>query len=228
MALHLERELNRLQGSILELCGAVEDSVAKSLRALEQQDEILARQVIEDDNAIDQMEVRIEEEGLKILALHQPVAVDLRRIVAILKINNDLERIGDYAVNIAKRQLELSGRPAYPQEFRFDAMCAAINRQLRDSVDALVQMNADLARKVIEDDREIDRMNRGIVERLEQALSAGNMLAPVMLQIFSVSRSLERIGDHATNMAEDVLYLVTGEIVRHEKSAFRKEAISSK
>ena len=228
MALHLERELDQLQGNILALCGAVEESVAKSLRALEQQDEVLARQVIEEDDAIDHMEVRIEEEGLKILALHQPVAVDLRRIIAILKINNDLERIGDYAVNIAKRQLELSGRPAYPQEFRFDAMCATVNRQLRDSVDALVQMDADLARKVIADDREIDRMNRDIVQRLEQALTAGTMLAPVMLQIFSVSRSLERIGDHATNMAEDVLYLVTGEIVRHEKSLSRKEATSSK
>lgn len=217
MALHLERELNKLQDFVLQLCGAVEKSVSKSLQALEQQDDVLARQVIEDDTKIDMMEVRIEEEGLKILALHQPVAVDLRRIIAILKINNDLERIGDYAVNIATRQLELSGRPAYPQEFRFDSMCLLVNQQLHDSVDALIQMDVATARKVIKEDREIDRMYRDIVQRLESNLTAGGITASVMLQVFSVARSLERIGDHATNIAEDVLYMITGEIARHEQ-----------
>ena len=222
MALHLEREMKKLQDNILQLCGAVEASVSKALQALEQQDDVLARQVIEDDTNIDLMEVRIEEEGLKILALHQPVAVDLRRIVAVLKINNDLERIGDYAVNIAKRQLELSGRPAYPQEFKLDTMCLRVNQLLRDSVDALIDMRADKARAVIEADREIDRMNREIVKRLEDILVAGGQMAPVMLQVFSVARSLERIGDHATNIAEDVIYMITGEIARHEQKASKQ------
>ncbi len=219
MALHLERELKKLQDNILELCGAVETSVSKALQALEQQDDVLARQVIDDDTSIDLMEVRIEEEVLKILALHQPVAVDLRRIIAILKINNDLERIGDYAVNIAKRQLELSGHPAYPKEFRFDKVCKLVNQQLRDSVDALIQMSTETARKVIESDREIDRFHRDIVQRLESTVFAGDLIVPVMLQVFSVSRSMERIGDHATNIAEDVIYMITGEIARHEKAS---------
>ena len=219
MALHLERELKKLQDNILELCGAVETSVSKALQALEQQDDVLARQVIDDDTSIDLMEVRIEEEVLKILALHQPVAVDLRRIIAILKINNDLERIGDYAVNIAKRQLELSGHPAYPKEFRFDKVCKLVNQQLRDSVDALIQMSTETARKVIESDREIDRFHRDIVQRLESTVVAGDLIVPVMLQVFSVSRSMERIGDHATNIAEDVIYMITGEIARHEKAS---------
>lgn len=216
MALHLERELKKLQDNILQLSGAVEASVSKALQALEQQDDVLARQVIDDDTHIDLMEVRIEEEGLKILALHQPVAVDLRRIIAILKINNDMERIGDYAVNIAKRQLALSGRPAYPKEFRFEKECRLVNQQLRDSVQALIQMSTGIARKVIESDREIDRIHRNIVQRLENTVVAGELTVPVMLQVFSVTNSLERIGDHATNIAEDVIYMITGEIARHE------------
>ena len=222
MALHLEREMKKLQDNILQLCGAVEASVSKALQALEQQDDVLARQVIEDDTNIDLMEVRIEEEGLKILALHQPVAVDLRRIIAVLKINNDLERIGDYAVNIAKRQLELSGRPAYPDEFRLEKMCTEVNQLLRESVDALIDMSAEKARKVITEDREIDRMNRELVQRIESALVGGGPLAPVMLQVFSVARSLERIGDHATNIAEDVIYMISGEIARHEAKLARQ------
>lgn len=228
MALHLERELKKLQDATLELCGAVEKSVSKSLHALEQQDDVLARQVIEDDTNIDMMEVRIEEEGLKILALHQPVAVDLRRIIAILKINSDLERIGDYAVNIAKRQLELSGRPDYPAEFNLATMCARVNQLLRDSVDALIQMSVETARNVIEGDREIDCMNREIVKRIEGVLVSGGPMAPVMLQVFSVARSLERIGDHATNIAEDVLYMITGEIARHDKKLSKQDATNKK
>ena len=222
MALHLEREMKKLQDNILQLCGAVEKSVSKSLQALEQQDDVLARQVIADDTSIDMMEVRIEEEGLKILALHQPVAMDLRRITAIMKINNDLERIGDYAVNIAKRQLELSGRPSYPQEFHLEKMCLQVNQLLHDSVDSLIQMSVETARKVIQSDGEIDRMNREMVQRIETMLIAGGPSAPVMLQIFSVARSLERIGDHATNIAEDVIYMITGEIARHEQKASKQ------
>lgn len=222
MSLHLEREMNKLQNAMLLLCGTVEKSVAQALRALEQQDETIARQVIAEDNVIDQMEVRIEEEGLKILALHQPVAIDLRRIIAIMKINNDLERIGDYAVSIAKRQLELSGHPGYPAEFRFDTMVQRVNQQLHRSVDALVKLDKELAWQVIEEDKEIDRINREIVQRAESAIAADATQAAMMLQIFSVSRSLERIGDHAANIAEDVLYLITGEIVRHEHKEARK------
>lgn len=217
MSLLLEREMNNLQDGILQLCGTVEKSVELAMRALEQQDATAARQVIEDDRVIDQMEVRIEEEGLKILALHQPVAIDLRRIIAILKINNDLERIGDYAVSIAKRQLEIREFITYPDEFRFDAMVQQVNRQLHASVDALVKLDKTLAREVIGGDKAIDNMNRQIVERAEATLAKDATLAPLMLQIFSVSRSLERIGDHAVNIAEDVLYLITGEIVRHEQ-----------
>lgn len=222
MSLHLEREMGKLQEAVLQLCGTVEKSVSMALKALEQQDEAAARRVIEEDNTIDQIEVRIEEEGLKILALHQPVAIDLRRIVAVLKINNDLERIGDYASSIAKRQLELSGRPDYPDAFRFEKMVEKVNSQLHKSVDALVKLDKELAWQVILEDKEIDRMNKDILQRAEQAMLQDITQVAVMLQIFSVSRSLERIGDHAANIAEDVLYLITGEIVRHEHKEARQ------
>jgi phosphate transport system protein len=216
MSLHLERELNKLQDHLLKLCGTVENNVLKALRALQQQDETAARQVIDDDNVIDQMEVRIEEEVLKILALHQPVAIDLRRIMAVMKINNDLERIGDYAVTIAKRGLDLSGRPYYPENLNFDTIAKCVTRQLHNSVDALVRLDKNVAWQVIAEDKEIDRQNRDIVQSLSHILAADATQSAMILQLFSVTRSLERIGDHAVNIAEDVIYMITGEIVRHE------------
>ncbi len=227
MALHFEREFGKLQERILQLCGAAEKSVAQSLHALEQQDEEAARRVIADDNIIDEMEVRIEEECLKILALHQPVAVDLRRVVVIMKINNDLERIGDYAVNIAKRQIELSGRPDYPADFHFGVMMQEVNAQLRRSVDALIKLDSELAREVIKADKVIDRMDKDMVKRAEGMMQQDAALVPMMLQIFSVSRSLERIGDHAVNIAEDVMYLISGEIVRHDHKALKKQGANA-
>lgn len=216
MSLHLEREMNKLQEKILKLCGAVELIVSKVLQAMEQRDEESALAAIKEDNLIDQMEVRIEEECLKILALHQPVATDLRKIVSILKITNDLERIADYAVNIARRQLEVPGRPVFPKAFQFATMVHQVNRQLSRSVNALVQMDAELAWSVMREDDSIDRMHRDTVQRTIEVLSSDPSQALVMMQIFSVSRSLERIGDHAVNIAEDVVYMITGEIVRHE------------
>ncbi|MCF7839041.1 MAG: phosphate signaling complex protein PhoU [Candidatus Marinimicrobia bacterium] len=222
MSVHLQREMEKLQELVLRLCGTVEDQVSRALRAFEQQDEQGARQVIAADEDVDQAEVRLEEEALKMLALYQPVAIDLRRIVAFIKINSDLERIADYAVNVAKRQLELGGRASYPAEFQFADMVTAVNRQLRRSVAALVQLDSDMAWDVILQDEPIDKLNRDMARRAEARLRSEPDLAPTMLQIYSVSRSLERIGDHAVNIAEDVLYLITGQIVRHTHKAWRK------
>jgi len=223
MSLHFEREMTKLQDRVLRLCGAVETIVSQTLKATEQQNEAAALAVIGDDALIDQMEVHIEEEGLKILALHQPVAKDLRKIMAVLKITNDLERIADYAVNIARRQLELQGRRMFPKAFEFSTMVYHVNRQLGRSVNALVQMDTELAWSVIRDDDQIDQMHRDTVLRTIEVLSRDPSQALVMMQVFSVSRSLERIGDHAVNIAEDVVYMITGEIVRHEhKTADRQ------
>ena len=216
MSKHMQRELAHLEERLIEHCAAVEKNVALAARAIQERDETLANEVIAADAAIDMEEVEIEEECLKLLALHQPVAIDLRFIVAALKINNDLERIGDLASNIAKRALSVNREPALPDFFDFGLMAEKTQAMLRSSVDAMVQMDIDLAHSVCAADDEVDGMNREMFEIVERRTSEDPSKVPILLQYLSVSRQLERIADHATNIAEDVIYMITGEIVRHE------------
>ncbi len=217
MSVHLLHELNRLQHDLLALSARVEGMLLDAVRAFDHRDFALARQVINLDDGVDHTEVEIEEECLKILALHQPVATDLRFIVSVLKINNDLERIADLAVNIAERTLALGTLP--PQTgtpFNFHDMAAKVQRMVNMSLDALIQRDAAQAREVIEADEEIDVLHRAMYDRVGAAISAHPGHAPALLQLISISRNLERISDHATNIAEDVIYLLEGEIVRHQ------------
>lgn len=215
MAVHLNREIHKLKKQILSLCALVEESVLTAVRALEDRDEELARRVIERDAEIDAMEVELEEEGLKTLALHQPVAVDLRFIVAVLKINNDLERIGDLAVNIAHKAIRLAPLSWSDCPFDFSTMSEAAQTMLRDALDAFVHLDVALARRVSLRDEQVDGIKHEARRAIEERLKQSPDQLSACLVLFGVARNLERIADLATNIAEDVIYMVEGEIVRH-------------
>ncbi len=177
---------------------------------------------IDGDREIDLSEVEIEEECLKALALHQPVATDLRFIAACLKINNDLERIADLAVNIAERALSLFSRQeAVPVPARFHDFMDSAARMLRESIDAFVRGDARLARAVCAKDEGIDQTNREIIAELLRRMHEDPGCIDPALELVSVSKNIERIADHATNIAEDVVYLVEGDIVRHRLEVLR-------
>jgi phosphate transport system protein len=223
MSKHLERDLENLQRDILALAGSVEEAIHKAIRALQKHDIDLARQVIAGDNQIDQEENLVEEECLKILALHQPVAVDLRRITSALLINVDLERMADLAEDIAERALTLSRPPFIPIPEKLQRMTDVASSMVRQSLDAFVNLDAELARLVCRLDDEVDRFNHDIIEELIRTMRSSPDLVEPGLSLFSATRHLERIADHATNIAEDVIYLVEGEIVRHRPAAVKRE-----
>ncbi len=213
---HLERDLEDLQRRILLLSASVEETVDKASRALRERRLDLAQQVLRGDDDIDRREVQIEEECLKMLALHQPVAVDLRRIATVLKINTDLERIADLAANIAERGEFLATRPEFPIPAKLDRMVDMAIMMVRAAIDSFVKMDSRAARQVCALDEEVDRYNREVIDGLYELMrSDAEMVAPAM-HCFSASRHVERIADHATNIAEDVIYLVEGEIARHK------------
>jgi phosphate transport system protein len=215
MSKHLERDLTNLQQHILTMAGSVEEVIHHGIRALRERDSALAERVIDGDSAIDQEENYVENECLKMLALHQPVAIDLRRIIAALKINTDLERMADLAVNIAERALSLARLPPVPVPHQVQRMADLTTTMVRQSLDVFVNLDARLARRVIRLDDEVDRYNREIIQELMGQMQEEPANLPSSLSLFSAVRQLERIADHATNIAEDVVYLVEGEIVRH-------------
>lgn len=216
MTVHFQRELLKVKDSLLSLSNRALDQVDRAVRSFVQRDATLAEQVIRDDRAIDQAEIELEEECLKILALYQPVARDLRFIVCALKMNNDLERIGDLAVNIARKTLTLCKKEPVELPGVITEMCTAVQQMLRDSVDALVQGQSAKARDVLRRDAEVDAMKRSVRRWAEELIRSDVERLGAALAIMAASRNLERIADHATNLAEDVIYLVEGEIVRHQ------------
>ncbi len=220
MAAHLQREIEYLKQRILSLGDVVETSVRDAAISIEQRNTALASQVIENDTAIDQQEVEVEEECLKILALHQPVAHDLRFIIAVLKINNDLERIGDLAVNIAERAVFLETQPKPDISFDFTAMAQTAQMMLKKSLDALVNQNTHLAYQVCTTDDTIDDMNRQMYVKVQESILAHPQQMGALIHLLSVSRHLERIADHTTNIAEDVIYMSEGKIVRHKTEKY--------
>ena len=215
MSLHLLREIEKLKRMVLALSTEVEENVRRAVTAIEKRDEPLARRVIDADTDIDRREIEVEEECLKALALHQPVAIDLRFIVSVLKINNDLERIDDLAVNIAERALLLARKPPVTLAFDFGAMADKAQAMLRKSLDALVNFDAEMAREVMISDDEVDAMNRQMYDEIKLAIRRNPDDVGSLLHLLSASRHLERIADHATNIAEDIIYMLKGEIVRH-------------
>jgi phosphate transport system protein len=224
MPKHLQREIENLKKKILALGARVETTVHEAIRSIEQRDAALAQEIIDDDIQIDDFEVEVEEDCLKILALHQPVAIDLRFIVAVLKINNDLERIGDLAVNIAERSVFLASVPQVSAAFDFARMSSKTESMLNRSLDALVNMSSELAHEVCIDDDEVDGINRQMYLNIQEAIQKEPDKIASLIHLLSVSRHLERIADHATNIAEDVIYMIDGKIVRHKSEQYRSES----
>lgn len=216
MSRHLKSDLERLEKRLLLLGSRVEDSVRKAIRALLEGNEGLAQDVIDSDHNFDNEEVEVEEDCLKILALHQPVANDLRFVTACLKINSDVERIGDLAVNIAERAQALRSAVPMPPPPLLAPMMEETTSMLRFCLDSFVRGDVRLARKVLRTDASVDDMNRRtILELIERMRRDSSIVEPAILYL-SASKNLERIADHATNIAEDVVYMVEGDIIRHE------------
>ena len=215
MSKHFQREIDALKRKLLNLSSQIEDLVHKAVKSVEDRDGELAQTVIASDNQIDDMEVAVEEECLKLLALYQPVAIDLRIVIAILKINNDLERIGDLACNIADRALLLAARKKVAAIFPFQDMSQKVKLMLHKSLVSFVNLDIKIAGEVCSSDIEVDLIHRDVHKLIEDAARLWPEDIDALLYYLSVSRNLERIADHATNIAEDVIYIVEGEIVRH-------------
>ena len=217
MSLHLQRDLDQLKKDVLQLGYRVETAINNSIICLIDRRPELAENIFSGEQLINEKEVQIEESCLKILALHQPVAVDLRFIVVVLKVNNDLERMGDFAINIAKRALFLASKNPiqYPTEFT-QTMAKSITIMVRDSLESLITLDATMARNVIAMDNDVDDANRQMYVKLQALMKEDSTSVERAVSLLSTSRYLERIADLATNIAEDVLFMVEGEVIRHQ------------
>ncbi|HGY89812.1 MAG TPA: phosphate signaling complex protein PhoU [Planctomycetes bacterium] len=215
MVVHLMRDIENLRGRILGLGSMVEQSVTNAVQSLLDRNNDLAREVMEGDDKIDEAEVAIEEDCLKILALHQPVATDLRFIVMVLKVNNDLERIGDLASNIAARVADMAPLPVLDADIHLPEMAVAVRQMIRDSLQSMIHRDMDLAHEVCEADRRVDEIHRNSFAVLEESMHRDPECIHQAVLLLSVCRYLERMADLATNIAEDVIFHVSGSVVRH-------------
>ena len=214
---HLERDLDSLKQRTLELGEHVTDAVTLATRALFERNQDLAREASERERQIDQLEVALEEECLKVLALHQPVARNLRLVITALKVDNDLERMGDAADSIAARATRLATLPPIPVPARLEQMVQSAKGMVKKALTALVREDARLARQVLEDDAIVDNCQRSMFHDLQAQMRESPELVDVCVMMLSATRQIERIADLATNIAEDVIFLLEGEIVRHKR-----------
>jgi phosphate transport system protein len=208
--------LEKLKRLILAFGASVEENSHLAVNALRTFDSALAQKVIDQDEEHDRAEVQIEEECLKILALHQPVAVDLRYVVTVLKVNADLERIADFSVNLAKRASSLSKSKPIPLPKELLEMASKAIQMVKHTLDALVEQDAVMARAVCASDDKVDVLQRELYDIVLNHLRETPEQASEWMQVFSCVRYLERMGDLATNISEDVIYLVEGEVIRHK------------
>ena len=215
MTFRLQREIDKLKQRIISLVIEVDKTVRISVRSLVEWKVEYAEQAINNDIKVDQMEVDLEEECLKVLALHQPVAHDLRFIIAVLKINNDLERISDLAVNIAERSQFLVTRKRIVFSFDFAGMAEKVQQMLRMSIDALVTLDSKIAYEVCAADDDVDALNRQFYTVFNDVIRKDPDHVDEMTHYLGISRHLERIADLATNIAEDIIYMIDGDIIRH-------------
>jgi len=216
----LHRKIQKIKKRLLAIGAIVEEQVDLAVKSIVNRDKELAQKVIDGDVAIDLMEVDLEEECLKVLALHQPMAVDLRMIIAVLKINNDLERIGDLAVDATERAIVLVDQAPVDFPFDFTFMSQAVQKMLKQCIDALVNLDMELAVKVCASDDAVDAIHAEVYRKVADELVRQPQHVSQLLTYLSVSRYLERIADHTTNIAEDVIYLIKGNIVRHQEDIY--------
>ena len=215
MTKHFIRELEKTKKMILTLGAMAEERLHLAIKAIRKKDASIAQKIIMSDYELDEMEVDIEEDCLKILALYQPVAIDLRFLIAMIKINNDLERIGDEAVNIAQRVGIIAKRDQPQTTFDYSVMAEKTEKMLKMSLDALVNMDTDTAFKVSILDDEVDTIKDKVYDHVKNAIDSHIDRGGYLINLLLISRHLERIADHATNIAEEVIYMVEGEIIRH-------------
>ena len=216
MSLHLQRDLDKLKKEILKLGDLVETSINNAILALNNRELSYAEEVFKQEEVINEMEVKIEEDCLKILALHQPVAVDLRFIVVVLKVNNDLERMGDCAKNVAKRASELlQEAPLSTLPEFINVLPDLVRTMVRNSLDSLVRLDDSLAREVIDMDDKVDEINRNMYAETKRVVAENSGITDMAINLLSCSRYMERIADLSTNIAEDVIFMVEGKVIRH-------------
>jgi len=215
MSKHLKRDLERIERQLLEIGAMVEMSLHKSIAALNAQRLELVSEVIAGDEEIDRREVELEEDCLKVLALHQPVAVDLRFIIAVIKVNSTLERMGDLACNIARSALNMDS-VQWLEFVQLDHMGELVRHMVRLSLDSLVRLDARQAIEVLRQDDDVDAEKNEIFEKIVDLADQQGVAYSDIIRILLVSRHLERVADHATNIAEDVVFLVEGDIIRHK------------
>jgi len=219
MERHFDQELAGLKEALLRMAGLAERSVAQALKALVQRDNRLAKKVDEEDPQLDRLEMDIDDRCIKLLALRQPIATDLRFITMAMKISSELERIGDQAVNIAHRAEELNKEPLLKPLVDIPRMAEHAQGMIHDSLDAFVYAKPEVARRVVERDEKVDLLNGQLHRELTSFMIEDPHTITRCLNLMSVAHNLERIGDHATNIAEDIVYLYEGRDIRHQNES---------
>ncbi|MGB1756314.1 MAG: phosphate signaling complex protein PhoU [Pseudomonadales bacterium] len=215
MSIHLQRDLDNLRKDILRLGDLVRESTLKSIELFNTRELSLAEDVNTFELHINELEVDIEENCLKILALHQPVAIDLRFIVVVMKVTNDLERMGDQAVNIVQRVKALMKEPSHSFDLPIDAMTDTVQDMVALSLEALVNQDPDLARRVVQIDDLVDDLHTKNYQALRVAVENAPSLVSQAMSLATISSNLERVGDLCTNIAEEVIFMVEGKVIRH-------------
>lgn len=220
MTKRFKEELVELKKCVLKMGNLVETAISNSIKALLERDEKLAEEVINADDDINRAEIVIDEKCLDLLALHQPVAVDLRFIAAVMKINGELERMGDLAVNVAERAKYLATQPELKVSLDFTKMMEFTQKMVRESLDALINKDPKLARRICMEDDIVDDLNRQMFIELIKCMKENPETIERSTHLMLVSRHLERIADQATNIAEDVVYMVEGKIIKHHAEEY--------
>ncbi len=213
--IRLTEETSKLKKMLFEMATSVEEMIAKSVKALEENNMILAEDVIRSDEKVNEMEIEIDNQCIRILALHHPEAEDLRTVTMIMKINNDLERIGDHAVNIAEMALYLADKPPVKPLIDIPKMAGKAIEMLQESLDAFVNKDAELAVEVCKKDDEVDALEPQIVRELVTYMISDPQTIDRALTLILIARGLERVADLATNIAEDAYYMASGKILKH-------------
>jgi phosphate transport system protein len=214
---YLEEELDQLKTKIIKMGSLVEEQIEFSFRALFEGNIQLAKTVISRDDEVDRYDIKIDKHCQRIFALTQPVAFDLRLIMSTLMINNDLERMGDIAVNISERAETFAGQSELLKRMRVDEMARKVQRIVKNSIDCFVNGDAELARDIIKADIDIDNLDSEIFKLLTDRMKANPELIVLCSHILTLVRNIERLSDHATNIAEDVIFLIDAKIIRHSK-----------
>jgi phosphate transport system protein len=215
MERHFDEELNKLKEKLLRMASLVEEAISHAVKALVDRNSDLAAEVIKRDDEVNMLEIEIDEQCLKLLALMQPIAIDLRFITSAMKIGNDLERMGDQAVNIAERTLELLRQPQLKPLIDIPRMATLAQKMVKDSLDAFVNKDTNLARDVCVRDDQVDNLNDQVFRELLTYMMEDTSTITRAVDLILIGRHLERIADHATNIGEDVVYLVEGKTIKH-------------